>query len=157
MEKLYRKYNITKTNGKPIDPDAQYFVLRIDTRPAARVALLVYAEQVEKDGEVEFACELRQWVEKFQEGSLKPIVARWNTNIDCPGCIGLLTRSEQNHYHIFCHNPDCELYGILFEQPSVELKLVKDGLAEEIMSQAGEGCVGVLRFTPLRQPQKLGR
>ena len=54
-------------------------------------------------------------------------MARLHTNVDCPKCYGLLARSKQNHYHIFCHNPECELYGVLFEQPSVELKPIKSG------------------------------
>lgn len=27
---LYDKYNITKTNGEPIDENSEYFVLRLD-------------------------------------------------------------------------------------------------------------------------------
>ena len=62
MKKLYPKYRIEKTNGKLIDPTAQYFVLRLDTDPAARVAMLAYAAEVERDGEVEFAEQIRDWV-----------------------------------------------------------------------------------------------
>ncbi|KKL93314.1 hypothetical protein LCGC14_1875890, partial [marine sediment metagenome] len=40
MKELYSKYKIQKMNGKPIDPNAQYFVLRLDTDPAARAAML---------------------------------------------------------------------------------------------------------------------
>ncbi|KKM14561.1 hypothetical protein LCGC14_1704870, partial [marine sediment metagenome] len=29
MKELYSKYKIQKMNGKPIDPNAQYFVLRL--------------------------------------------------------------------------------------------------------------------------------
>jgi formylglycine-generating enzyme required for sulfatase activity len=28
---FYRKYNVTKTDGSPVDPNAQYLVLRLDT------------------------------------------------------------------------------------------------------------------------------
>lgn len=38
-------YHITKANGEPVDPDA-YFVLRLDTDPHARKALLTYARSV---------------------------------------------------------------------------------------------------------------
>ena len=41
---LYDKYIITKTDGSPVDPHAQYFVLRIDTDPCARLALDHYAQ-----------------------------------------------------------------------------------------------------------------
>jgi len=40
---LYQKYKVTKTNGEPIDEDAQYFVLRMDKDPDAICALKVYA------------------------------------------------------------------------------------------------------------------
>ena len=38
----YDKYTVTKVDG-PVDPAADYFVLRLDTDPAARVAALAYA------------------------------------------------------------------------------------------------------------------
>jgi hypothetical protein len=40
---FYNKYVVTKANGNPIDPEAEYFVLRIDNDPAAKLALAVYA------------------------------------------------------------------------------------------------------------------
>jgi hypothetical protein len=43
-QRLYGKYNVTKTDGSPVDPNAQYFVLRIDTDEAARQALDTYAK-----------------------------------------------------------------------------------------------------------------
>lgn len=64
MKKLYYKYEIIKTNGEPTDPDAHYFVLRIDTDPAARAALITYADQIQ-DNEPEFAAQLRAWLAKF--------------------------------------------------------------------------------------------
>lgn len=44
------KYKITKSDGSPIDPDARYFVLRLDDpkRPdnkAARKALVAYVKE----------------------------------------------------------------------------------------------------------------
>ena len=42
---LFKKYHITKTDGSEIDPDAIYFVLRLDTDMAARAAILQYAKQ----------------------------------------------------------------------------------------------------------------
>ena len=55
---LYNKYTITKTDGTPVDPNAQYFVLRIDTDPAARVALIHYAYAQE---DLVFREQLLQW------------------------------------------------------------------------------------------------
>jgi hypothetical protein len=51
---VYTKYNITKADGSPVDPGADYFVLRLDQNPggdakhveACRVAILAYAEAV---------------------------------------------------------------------------------------------------------------
>ncbi len=45
MAGLYRKYSVSKADGTT-DPNAVYFVLRIDTDPAARRALMKYAECV---------------------------------------------------------------------------------------------------------------
>lgn len=49
MKGLYQKYNITKIDGSPINPNAQYFVLRLDTDRAARIATLAYAEAILND------------------------------------------------------------------------------------------------------------
>lgn len=44
-----RKYIISKTNGNPVDPEADYFVLRLDQDPHALNALVAYAESVAQD------------------------------------------------------------------------------------------------------------
>lgn len=63
MAKLYEKYApLKKADGSPTDPKAQYFVLRIDTDPAAREALATYANAIERAGDGEFAEELRAWI-----------------------------------------------------------------------------------------------
>jgi len=41
---LYNKYVIAKCDGSPIDPQARYFVLRLDTDRCARAAAYHYAE-----------------------------------------------------------------------------------------------------------------
>jgi hypothetical protein len=46
---VYGKYCIEHADGSPIDPMAQYFVLRFDTDPAARIALKTYADAIEED------------------------------------------------------------------------------------------------------------
>lgn len=43
MKGLYNKYNIQFNDGTPTDPDATYFVLRLDTDLAARWAIVLYA------------------------------------------------------------------------------------------------------------------
>jgi len=64
---LYGKYRIAKADGSPTDPGAQYFVLRIDTDQAARMALFTYAAYIEHD-QPEFASELRQWLDDTGPG-----------------------------------------------------------------------------------------
>lgn len=43
---LYPKYIVEKVNGKPSDPNANYFVLRLDTDPHARHAIRAYANSI---------------------------------------------------------------------------------------------------------------
>lgn len=45
MEGYYSKYTVTKRDGSPVEPEAVYFVLRVDTDPAARAALMQYAHK----------------------------------------------------------------------------------------------------------------
>ena len=46
MSELYGKYIVSKADGSPVDPDAFYFVLRLDTDPAARIAIVHYADAI---------------------------------------------------------------------------------------------------------------
>jgi len=66
---LFNKYTVTKTDGSPVDPDAQYFVLRIDTDYAARVAVLAYANSIQVDNP-QFAEQLRRWVIEYHPRKL---------------------------------------------------------------------------------------
>jgi len=43
MAGLHDKYIISKTSGEPVDPEAHYFVLRLDTDKFARRAAFKYA------------------------------------------------------------------------------------------------------------------
>ena len=45
----YQKYIIHKADGSPVDPDAIYMVLRLDTDPHAMNAALKYADSCEND------------------------------------------------------------------------------------------------------------
>lgn len=74
MSNLYNKYIVQKSDGSPVDPNAQYFVLRIDTDPAARHAVLMYAYHIGAE-DPQFAEQLRNWVLSYQEGSLTPDAA----------------------------------------------------------------------------------
>lgn len=50
-EGLHRKYEIRHTDGSPVDPNGQYFVLKLNSadpahREACRAALQTYAEKI---------------------------------------------------------------------------------------------------------------
>ena len=53
------KYQIKKVDGSPVDPEAMYFVLRLDKDPCARIAMAAYAEAVGNVGNREFANDIR--------------------------------------------------------------------------------------------------
>ena len=63
------RYIIQKKNGEPVDPNAWYFVLRIDKDPHARIAALAYSRSVEQDNP-KFAKELQIIVGRFEEMAL---------------------------------------------------------------------------------------
>ena len=65
IQHLYDKYVVSKTDGTPTDPDAEYFVLRIDTDPHARSALAYYARCM-MGHDVGFAEELRSWLREVE-------------------------------------------------------------------------------------------
>lgn len=46
---LVKKYVITKSDGSPTNPNADYFVLRLDKDPHAQKAIMKYAESVRVD------------------------------------------------------------------------------------------------------------
>jgi hypothetical protein len=68
---LFNKYTVTKTNGEPTDPGAQYFVLRIDTDYAARFALTSYISAIQ-ERQPEFAQQLIDWLESTPVRSDNP-------------------------------------------------------------------------------------
>lgn len=63
---LYGKYQISKADGTPTDPDAQYFVLRIDTDRAARAAVRKYSIEINHDNPA-LALDLLKWANVYAE------------------------------------------------------------------------------------------
>ena len=61
---LYGKYVVQKADGSPIDPDAIYFVLRLDTDPAARFAMIAYADFVKRANPT-LATQIHEQLRKF--------------------------------------------------------------------------------------------
>jgi hypothetical protein len=49
---IKNKYEIKKIDGSTMDPEAWYFVLRVDKDPHAQTAALTYAYSVEKDNPI---------------------------------------------------------------------------------------------------------
>jgi len=60
------KYIVEKSDGSAVDPNAMYFVLRIDTDPHARVALRAYARSI-RASNPDFANKLDKWIESRPE------------------------------------------------------------------------------------------
>ena len=62
---IKNKYEIRKIDGTQVDPEAWYFVLRVDKDPHAQKAAMVYAESVFKDNPV-LSAELLDKVKSFR-------------------------------------------------------------------------------------------
>jgi hypothetical protein len=75
---MKNKYIVSKADGSPVDPKAQYLVLRLDTDPHAVVAALAYAKECAGTDPV-FSEQLLDYISKgrdfsicfFEECSLK--------------------------------------------------------------------------------------
>ena len=63
---LYDKYEVIKLDSD-IDPQADYFVLRMDTDPHARKAAIAYAESIQ-DENPNLAFDIRKRVAKYEGG-----------------------------------------------------------------------------------------
>lgn len=81
---LFKKYHITKMDGSPMNPDAVYFVLRLDTDPHAEKAVKTYATSVEEENpelasDLLYMLENKSW-EAFRQYNPSPITdldRRW--------------------------------------------------------------------------------
>lgn len=60
------KYRIYKADGRPVDPEAIYFPLRLDTDPRARAAAKLYADLTEQINP-ELAEDLREKIQLGEE------------------------------------------------------------------------------------------
>lgn len=57
QEGLKHKYNLTKADGRPVDPEGIYFILKLNSKDkahkeACQAAALEYAERIEEDIQV---------------------------------------------------------------------------------------------------------
>ena len=62
---LYNKYIIQKSDGTPVDPNAQYFVLRPDKDPLARKAIRAYARGLTAPEDQTFKQQLLDWIDQL--------------------------------------------------------------------------------------------
>lgn len=65
-EGIYGKYIIRKADGSDVDPEACYFVLRLDTDEAARKAARQYARSVRRKNS-ELADQIECCVEELEQ------------------------------------------------------------------------------------------
>lgn len=65
---IYGKYIIQKADGSRLDPEACYFVLRLDTDRAARIAMAQYARSCRKENPT-----LADDIERCLEELSKPV------------------------------------------------------------------------------------
>lgn len=63
---LYRKYEVRKGDGRPVDPEAVYFTLRLDTDRHARVAARAYAASCREEAP-ELAEDLEELLREWEE------------------------------------------------------------------------------------------
>jgi len=119
-QRLFGKYNVTKASGEPTDPNAQYFVLRIDTDPAAMMALGFYASL---HPDHTFRDELHQWMNQIE--ARKPMRIPLGTRVKCT----LMARHE-------CKVDD-EIYGFWVHDEEGILKAY--GREETFAMQDGSG------------------
>jgi hypothetical protein len=66
MNGIYDKYHVEKKDGTT-DPNADYFVLRIDSDSHARKAAIAYAESI-KEENPNLAFDIRARVSKYEGG-----------------------------------------------------------------------------------------
>ena len=78
MKGLGGKYIVSKSSGEPVDPEAKYFVLRLDTDPVARHAARVYARDIEAKNP-RLARDLREFCDKLALEQMGKTVDRWET------------------------------------------------------------------------------
>lgn len=67
---IYGKYEVRKADGTQVDPDAFYFVLRLDTDPYARVAAASYATACEYTNP-ELAADLLEYLARRRKPGLR--------------------------------------------------------------------------------------
>lgn len=105
----HQKYIISKTNGNPVDPEAEYFLLRFDKDPHALKALYAYAKSVAEDNP-QLAKDLLDKIDKHIE--LLSYFVPVSINLreaKCHQC--KFKYNVPGNTHIGCSNPDKTVKG----------------------------------------------
>jgi len=76
MTGLFQKYHITKKDGSPIDSEAVYFVLRLDTDPHAENAIIAYAYGIRNENP-ELSSDLLYMLENKSWDALRSTASAW--------------------------------------------------------------------------------
>jgi hypothetical protein len=105
---LYGKYIIQKANGKPIDPEAEFFVLRLDPLgemnhvKACRKAVQVYANEIEpfipelaKDLKERYPIDSTEQKEESQDKLWMNVIILVGQNIDRQGSSKIIQQLEE--------------------------------------------------------------
>jgi hypothetical protein len=74
MTGLFSKYIIQKADGSPVDPGAQYFVLRLDTDKAARIAIRAYIQELSDEDVLKQ--DLIDWIKRLDDNDCKNAMRR---------------------------------------------------------------------------------
>jgi len=69
MKGLFKKYIVTKTNGRIVDSNADYFVLRLDTDKFARSAMRFYAMAIQQDNPI-LSKEILEKCSQYDKGEM---------------------------------------------------------------------------------------
>jgi len=82
MAGLFKKYVITKADGSPVDPEAVYFVLRLDTDPHAEKAAETCAASVESENpdlasDLRYMLENKSW-DAFRQYAPPSLISRFD-------------------------------------------------------------------------------
>jgi hypothetical protein len=126
---LYGKYRISK-DGESTDPDARYFVLRYDTDPHARVAMVAYAESVERDNP-----QLARDLKRAAEAWVHNVV--WAT-CTCGACPSQWEGADDEGRHVYAR----------YRWGSLSVKI---GGKEVFQAEYGDSMSGVMSYDELKR------
>ncbi|MFH1834226.1 MAG: hypothetical protein ABH877_04305 [bacterium] len=82
MRGLFGKYVVKKSSGEPTSPEAEYFVLRLDTDRVARHAARFYARDIESKNPA-LATEIRQACDRLSLAAMEETLDNGESEHPC--------------------------------------------------------------------------